>query len=597
MKKLISHALAFFLIFNSLFAFAQDFNELTMQFNNKQYEKAITLADEILKEDNSNMKALFVKADSFFELGKIKAAYDTYKIILEKNPKNEIALYSGARCLALLDDGSEAVKLLKTLISQNPEIKGKILNDENFHNIKSLDSFKKLMGINVFFGGKLLDLDVLPVNVEGRVLIPLRAIFEEFDASFSYDEATKTITVTKEGLSIKLTIGDRVSYINGVEKLLDVPAQIVDGRTLVPVRFISETLGAKVLWDDKNKIIDILTPANHGNLSYESEKAEIDKHVVVLPVSGAKINPFPLDEKEGMCQIVFTTEEGFEKFKDLSLQGKINYVISKIYENYSQIKSANPVYAKVIYNERSYFEGTYLIDRPSEIYLTYYEKGKVTNVVRQMDENYKDYYVTEVIKDDGEKENEKDKDDSQKEIAKQTGENENENENEETVPVEEEAQPEELSYSVIKNEGEPIRLVSDKGDWEIVLPEGFTEFSNFPLYYSAFNQQTFENISIRMAPLESKNNLKEIVADLMNESLEENEFMKVNIIKDISDETLNGQNFVCYVASIENSWFNITFYNHAYCTIYDNYIFEIMISTGNESLPDEYLANLFILKK
>ncbi len=105
--------------------------------------------------------------------------------------------------------------------------------------------------VSVFLdGGKINFADQAPVIVEGRTLVPLRAIFEALGAKVEWDGSTKTVTATRDTDVIKLTIGDTKLYKNGqVAYELDVPAQIMGGGfTMVPVRAISESFGCKVDW-------------------------------------------------------------------------------------------------------------------------------------------------------------------------------------------------------------------------------------------------------------------------------------------------------------------------------------------------------------
>ncbi len=94
-----------------------------------------------------------------------------------------------------------------------------------------------------------MTLDQPPVIQDGRTLVPLRAIFEALGAWVVWDADAQSVTAEKHFNYISLTIGDNKLNINDTEKTLDVPAQIIDGRTMVPVRAISEAFGAKVEWN------------------------------------------------------------------------------------------------------------------------------------------------------------------------------------------------------------------------------------------------------------------------------------------------------------------------------------------------------------
>ncbi|WP_338462034.1 copper amine oxidase N-terminal domain-containing protein [Brevibacillus borstelensis] len=104
--------------------------------------------------------------------------------------------------------------------------------------------------IVIFIDGALQVFQMPPVEIDGRTLVPLRAIFEALGAKVEWDEATQTVTATKDNNTIQLTIGSKVAYKNGKKINLDVPAQLFNGdTTMVPIRFVSEALGAKVGWD------------------------------------------------------------------------------------------------------------------------------------------------------------------------------------------------------------------------------------------------------------------------------------------------------------------------------------------------------------
>ncbi len=107
--------------------------------------------------------------------------------------------------------------------------------------------------------------------VQGRTLVPLRSIFEEIGATVQWDQKNKKITATKDKRKITLTVGSKHTYVNGKHVVIDVPAQVKNGRTLVPLRFISESFGGSVRWDsvnsravinvvDKEIIVDVNQP-------------------------------------------------------------------------------------------------------------------------------------------------------------------------------------------------------------------------------------------------------------------------------------------------------------------------------------------------
>lgn len=112
--------------------------------------------------------------------------------------------------------------------------------------------------IKVSINGVLQKYDQPPVIVNDRTLVPLRGIFEALGANVAWDDASSTVTASKGNTTIKLTIGEKKAYVNGAEKVLDQESILVNSRTMVPVRFVSEALGCTVNWEEKTQTIIIL---------------------------------------------------------------------------------------------------------------------------------------------------------------------------------------------------------------------------------------------------------------------------------------------------------------------------------------------------
>ncbi len=97
---------------------------------------------------------------------------------------------------------------------------------------------------------------VLAALVRGNtILIPLRSMFEQMGATVSYDPASKTVDVSKPGSDVKVTVGRPEVVINGESRPLDVPPEIYKGAVVVPVRVISEGMGAYVQWVPDRRIV------------------------------------------------------------------------------------------------------------------------------------------------------------------------------------------------------------------------------------------------------------------------------------------------------------------------------------------------------
>jgi hypothetical protein len=111
--------------------------------------------------------------------------------------------------------------------------------------------------IRVFVNGYQLVLDVPPFISEGKTLVPLRGVFEFLGANVSWDESKKEATITKDTLALVVPLNQDFALKNGEQIALDTPAQIVNGRVMIPVRFIAEALGEKVEWDPADYAVRI----------------------------------------------------------------------------------------------------------------------------------------------------------------------------------------------------------------------------------------------------------------------------------------------------------------------------------------------------
>lgn len=111
--------------------------------------------------------------------------------------------------------------------------------------------------IGILINNEWFITDVEPCIINGRTMLPLRAMFEKYGATLEWNDAIKTATATLDETVVTVTIGGTTAYVNGTAKELDTPAVIVNDRTLVPVRFVSEALGFKVDWDGEKRIVII----------------------------------------------------------------------------------------------------------------------------------------------------------------------------------------------------------------------------------------------------------------------------------------------------------------------------------------------------
>lgn len=113
--------------------------------------------------------------------------------------------------------------------------------------------------VRVEVDGRPLDFDVPPGLEQGRLLVPLRAIFSALGARVEWEAASRSVTATRGGRRVEVTIDSPLARVDGSAVHLDVPPRIRRDRTLVPVRFVSTALGAQVQWLPRERLVRIGT--------------------------------------------------------------------------------------------------------------------------------------------------------------------------------------------------------------------------------------------------------------------------------------------------------------------------------------------------
>ncbi len=111
------------------------------------------------------------------------------------------------------------------------------------------------LSVIVVVNGQQLQFDQPPVERAGRVFVPLRGVFEHLGASVVY--ANGQINATGNGRNISLQIGSNQATVNGQPQTIDVAPFLIGSRTLVPLRFVAQALGASVDWNNNTSTVTI----------------------------------------------------------------------------------------------------------------------------------------------------------------------------------------------------------------------------------------------------------------------------------------------------------------------------------------------------
>lgn len=146
---------------------------------------------------------------------------------------------------------------------------------------------------------------------KGRTLLPLRSIFEALGATVDWNQETKSIKAKNENITIELTLDSKNVKVNGLTKTLDVPAKLVVNKTMVPVRFVSESLGAEVSWDQENRIALITYQGQQINVLAQQSYLR-DTNYKYTYVS---MNTWKEEKRE---EVYIGKESGFNKWERLN---------------------------------------------------------------------------------------------------------------------------------------------------------------------------------------------------------------------------------------------------------------------------------------
>lgn len=187
--------------------------------------------------------------------------------------------------------------------------------------------------IRVMVDGAELAFDVDPVIENDRTLVPMRLIFEALGAKVDWDEATRTALAVKGDVKISITIDSAELMKNSKAVALDAPARLIGGRTLVPVRAVSEGMGAKVDWNEASRTVQIVTSEEPSQPEKSEEQEKPDK--TQKPAEQEK--PIEQDSKDPGPYI----PDGFVDFAELSdvdmaaLKARYNNLIRYDFEQLS----------------------------------------------------------------------------------------------------------------------------------------------------------------------------------------------------------------------------------------------------------------------
>ncbi len=126
------------------------------------------------------------------------------------------------------------------------------------HVLRYYKQYMVYSGAKVRVNGELVKFEnQYPIIENDRTLIPIRGLLESLGAEVEWDHANYNAIVERDGVRVVLPIGSQTAYVNGNAVELDVPAELRNGRTMVPLRFITDNFGIDITWDQDTRTVNI----------------------------------------------------------------------------------------------------------------------------------------------------------------------------------------------------------------------------------------------------------------------------------------------------------------------------------------------------
>ena len=237
--------------------------------------------------------------------------------------------------------------------------------------------------ITLIINGNVMNLDQPPMIIDNRVLHPIRAVLEELGCCVFYNETTKTIDVLHGENNVSLFIGEKSMSVNYEEKEIDVAPTIYNNRTLVPIRAVSEALGADVKWYEDTKTVSInLEQGEHKIRSKSIEKKVKNENGIILM---SCVCTYPsienLENNSYINEINEYYQTNAENFMNDKNADDLNYwkdFVGDI-EDYPYIEYGPPVTFELYYNINTDKDGILSITD----HIIYYYGGAHPNSVKE----------------------------------------------------------------------------------------------------------------------------------------------------------------------------------------------------------------------
>lgn len=218
-------------------------------------------------------------------------------------------------------------------------------------------AFAENKTISLFLDEKEVVCDPSPMLMYDRTMIPLRAVFEQMGASVSWDGEKRQVRVRYDDIDIRMTIDSDNAIVNTAEVTLDAPPVIVQNRTMIPLRFVAEAIGAIVSWDGRDYRVDITSPKAITPpviISDVSFAKKSDCDLLSMTASGkvsVKLMQLPMPER-----IVLDLENALLLSRNAQNQGAfVREVRYAYHEDFMRVVAENDTMPRFVYTDNDGF--------------------------------------------------------------------------------------------------------------------------------------------------------------------------------------------------------------------------------------------------
>ncbi len=190
-------------------------------------------------------------------------------------------------------------------------------------------------GVNLNINGKDITAEVAPQLINERTMVPVRAVLEEIGAKVSWNEETKTITAEKGNTKFSVTLGDDFYTVDGNVVAMDSRAVVVKNRLLVPARYVAQAFGLKVEWNSDDKTVYISDGSVTTEETTETTTEKIDD---------TEITNIQKKVCNAMAEIInkYTVGKGeLDEFKVGSYEKAVDEIVEKINDIKAETEDAN----------------------------------------------------------------------------------------------------------------------------------------------------------------------------------------------------------------------------------------------------------------